>query len=424
MTHAPMRSALLLAACTALLFRAPLSAEPVLRLDRLGNLTWQIDFTNGLIAIERSTNLTGGWTPYKAAIISNATGVLTLPVTNRNEFFQVIMADSASNPPGMQLVPAGDFLMGDDNPLTYPNEKPRHPVYVSTFCIDQFEVTNGQMSEMMQWAYDQGLLAVNSAKLVTSAWGDGEPLLHCKGFSLATGYNQVTYTNGVFGVEEGKANNPCVGVSWFGAVAFCNWRSQREGLDPCYDLTNWTCNFTRNGYRLPTEAEWEKAARGGYTGHNFPWTSPMGNNNSYTGQIATNQATYTPIGLPHPFRTTPVGNYNGSQDPPGPDTRNGYGLYDVVGNVREWCWDWYGTNWYSQAGALAPDPTGPPSGDVVVLTTGGTGPTRVTRGGSFDENQKNVRCAFRGQSYQSAPHYTHWYHGMRCVRRLESSVLD
>lgn len=389
-------------------------------LDREGNLRWQLDFSSGLLSVESMTNLASPrWIPRIASLISTPSGSLALQAkTNiRTEFFRVKVHPTAGNPAGMRLVPEGEFLMGDDNLSTYAYEKPAHWVYISRFYVDPYEVTNEQMREMLQWALDNQRVTVSRTKMVSANWGDQEPLVQCRGTTDAIAHNEVLFTNNVFQVFPDKDQNPCVGISWYGAVAFCNWRSERAGLEPCYNLTNWTCDFTKPGFRLPTEAEWEKAARGGRTGHNFPWESPSSGNN-FIRQINTNLATYTPVGLPHPFRTTPVGYYNGSQEPAGPDTINGYGLYDVVGNVREWCWDWLDPEFYAKPEASLPDPTGPGPDYIVTFPTKLTGPVRASRGGSFDEPQKNVRSAYRGQDYQSSPEFTHWYHGMRCVRRV------
>ena len=132
-------------------------------------------------------------------------------------------------------------------------------------------------------------------------------------------------------------------VTWYGAAAYCNWRSQEEGYQQCYNLSTWECDFSKNGYRLPTEAEWEYAARGGE--HKPYYRYPRSNS------IDGSEANYWSSGDPYetgsyPW-TTPVDYY----------PANGYGLYDMAGNVWDWCNDWYSDTYYSSSPYN--NPTGP-----------------------------------------------------------------
>jgi len=260
----------------------------------------------------------------------------------------------------MALIPAGPFQMGSnsfaDGFGNDPSDaSPRHTVTLSAFYMDKYEVTSQQWFAVRNWAMANG------------------------------------YTFGA-GAGSGKgATHPVQMVSWYDCVKWCNARSQKEGLTPCYytsavqtqiyrigqiSLNSACVNWSANGYRLPTEAEWEKAARGGASGHRFPWsqcdTITFTNANYYS---------YWEGGVPYyPYDKATQSGFNptfatgGSPytSPVGYFAPNGYGLYDMAGNVREWCWDWYDGSWYSNGSATQTDTSGPSSGSY-----------RVVRGGSW-----------------------------------------
>ena len=289
-------------------------------------------------------------------------------------------------PSGMVLIPAGAFRMGDPYAEGEEKERPVHTVYVTAFFMDRYEVTSNLWNEVYTWAIANGYGFDNAG----TAWG---------------------------------TNHPIHTVNWYDCAKWSNARSQKEGLTPCYYMSSamttiWTngqtninfdcVNWAADGYRLPTEAEWEKAARGGLTGHHFPWPSKGG---SYTGHIDGCKANYLGSGDPYDNATTPVGYYDGNQTtngvPCGVDMANGYGLYDMAGNVFEWCWDWERGDWYKESSATDPDTSGPPS-----RWSG----SRVLRGGAFDWSAFYHRSAMRGVF--ALPATADNSGGFRCVRGL------
>lgn len=215
-------------------------------------------------------------------------------------------------------------------------------------------------------------------------------------------------------------NHPVQFVTWYDAVKWCNARSEKEGKQPCYyistdwsntsvyrsnqvDLLNTWVNWDANGYRLPTEAEWEKAARGNVAGHRFPWSDKDTIDHAKANYMSENVA-IRPIFdvgyagydarykvLPYPF-TSPVGSF----------PANGYGLYDMAGNVRQWCWDWYKSTYYKEGPSI--NPHGP-----ATKTS-----SRVTRGGAWCDNAVFARCSDR-DSFGPSIYSNHT--GFRCVRR-------
>lgn len=265
-------------------------------------------------------------------------------------------------PPGMAYIPGGLFQMGDNlDGLT--DAMPVRNVPVDAFFMDKTEVPKALWQSVHAWAVANGY-SIN-----------------------AGGYKEDTH--------------PAHSMSWYDAVKWCNARSQKEGLTPCYytnaeqtvvyktgnvDIENEWVKWNANGYRLATEAEWEKAARGGTTGRRYPW----GNS------ITVSNANYHVDGNPwqtgsQPW-TSPVGSY----------PANAYGLSDMAGNIWEWTWDWHGSSYYGTAGNT-PNPDGPVSGSY-----------RVLRGGNWGHDSSHCRLADRGHY---SPGLTVNNFGFRSVRR-------
>jgi formylglycine-generating enzyme required for sulfatase activity len=290
----------------------------------------------------------------------------------------------------MVQVPAGTFTMGSDAAEGDPREEPEHTPSISTFYIDTYEVTNARYAEALNWAKGQGLVLVTEGGdpngIVYNAVGAQEEFLRMDAYSEVNPC-RVTWNGSSFGVQSGFENHPVVSVTWFGAAAYCNWRSGMEGKPLCYSPTTWDCSFTANGYRLPTEAEWEKAARGSTGERTYPWGE----------EIDCDRCNYGPSwpGYLCVSHTVDVG------DPAYATGASPYGARHMAGNVGEWCNDWLDETYY--AGSPSVDPTGPASGDA-----------RVSRGGSWFYGAYEARCANRngygpGDSYDGL--------GFRTVRR-------
>ena len=252
-------------------------------------------------------------------------------------------SNSASVPPGMVLIPAGDFQMGSND---RDDEKPVHTVYVDAFYMDTYQVTNAQFKAFVdanpQWQKNN----------IPDKYHNGDYLKHWIGNSY----------------PSGKGNHPVVYVSWYAAMAYAQWA----------------------GKRLPTEAEWEKAARGDLAGQKYPW----GND------IDTTMANYDQeleIG-----GTTPVGSY----DP------NGYGLYDMAGNVMEWCVDAYEHDFYARSARQNPIAGKRVGNDFAHVPTH---PSRVLRGGIWYLGARFLRVANRSRG---APTLAYDAIGFRCARAI------
>ena len=312
-------------------------------------LYWSTGATNYILL--SSTNLTSpNWLS-----ATDAVSVIAVTVTNTppSRFFRLIYV-----PSGMAFIPAGSFTMGNSLDGD-PTGLPLHLVNVSAFYMDKYTVTKAMWSGVYQWATNHGY-----------------------SFDYA---------------GSGKAtNHPVQQIDWYDAVKWCNARSEMEGRLPAYyanaaqtviyrtgalGLTNGCVNWN-SGYRLPTEAEWEKAARGGASGQRFP----LGNT------ISESQANYYSSSSSYAYDLSNTG-YNTNfisggtpyTSPVGFFAPNGYGLYDMGGNVWQWCWDWYA----SYGSASQTDPHGPDSGAG-----------RLLRGGSWSNFAVSLRVADRYNGYQ------------------------
>ncbi len=228
--------------------------------------------------------------------------------------------------PELVTVQGGTFRMGNDYYSSSKDESPEHNVTLSDFLIGKYEVTFEQFDK----------------------------------FCISTG--QMKPNDGGFG----RGNKPVMNVSWIEAVMYCNWLSSVEGLEQCYKIqrdsiaTVVTCNFDAKGYRLPTEAEWEYAAKGGnkskksaYSGSYDPGEVAWYYNNSG--------------GFPHEI---------------GQKKTNELGIYDMSGNVPEWCWDYYSSTYYAKS--IEDNPKGPEKGK-----------RRVFRGGRWTSRENALRLTVR-----------------------------
>jgi len=303
-----------------------------------------------------------------------------LPVPTTDNIPVSLQAGGKPDPNAMIPIPGGSFEMGDHFGAWDADERPVHVVEIAPLLMGATEVTNRQYCEYLNDALRNGRVAVQER--IVFGVGRNEPYCNVREFDS---WSQIAFAKNQFTVQPGKENHPMLEISWFGSAAYCNWLSLRQGLRPCYNPADWECDFAGDGYRLPTEAEWEYAARGGLERRKYPWgdeEDPTKTNWWGSGDPFEKD--------PYP-RTTPVGFY-----PP-----NGFGLYDMAGNVWEWCNDWYGLSYYDFK--IKDNPRGPASGSA-----------RVTRGGSWILNPDRSRCSNRNFNY---PHYRGLGLGFRVVRR-------
>ncbi len=296
----------------------------------------------------------------------------------------------APDPCEFAFIPGGTFEMGDSFGEGRWDELPVHTVTVDSFYMGKHEITNQQYCDFLNSAMSQGLITVTSGVVYKA--GSGTAYLYCGTWTTEIAdewaRSQIVYNGGSFSVrtknERSMVNDPMVSVTWYGAVAWCNWRSQQLGRQLCYDTTTLLPIYPlRNGVHLPTEAEWEYAARGGLPGRRFPWGDAITHSQANYYSISSYSYDTSPTRGYHP--TWNKGGYPYTS-PAGSFAVNNYGLHDMAGNVYEWCNDWYSFSYYGSSPSN--NPAGPPSGDV-----------RIARGGGWGRSAYICRAASRGYSW-------------------------
>jgi formylglycine-generating enzyme required for sulfatase activity len=263
----------------------------------------------------------------RQVVAQNDIQITTTPSIDRES-----RSGSTTAPDNFIRIPGGTYQMGDQYGEGDDDEKPVHTVEVSTFYLSPTEVTFAE--------YDAFCEATGRSKPDDENWG--------------------------------RDQRPAINVSWCDAVEYANWLSTKNGLQTVYsgNCDNIRANWEANGYRLPTEAEWEYAARQGGQKVRFGNGKDIADPAEINFDGNWNPKSYSKEGIDRQ-KTVPVGSLN---------SPNSLGLHDMSGNVWEWCWDWYG----DYPSSAQQNPRGPESGSG-----------RVKRGGSWSDSPANVRCSDR-----------------------------
>ena len=328
---------------------------------------------------------------------------------------------SVPTPADCVLIPAGEFEMGDHHGFVDPkhggDETPVHTVRLGAFYMGIHDVTSQQYCDFLNSAVTQRMIEVRDGGVYLIGGSD----LLCETRTMSP-YSRIAWDGARFAVLDRKEDHPIICIRWPGAASYCNWLSAQQKLPVCYDITTWDCNFNKSGFRLPTEAEWEYAARGGQKNPygNFPW-----------GDDADAAKANWPESK-NPFRagpepwTTPVGFFDGTRhrkaDFGWPGTQetfqtsngvNGYGLYDMAGNVWQFINDWYARDYYAYS--PTDNPAGPERGSLMPDGK----PYRGMRGGNWYNGENgHSRVSNRNPSYYRGPqdpNHPYYHLGFRVV---------
>lgn len=327
---------------------------------------------------------------------------------------KVVPSNGANAPSGMVLIPGGEFLMGSDSKQSRLNERPVHRVRVASFWMDITHVTNDQFAKFVNetnylttaeqkpdWETIRVQLPPGTPKppesaLVAGAMvftGSSEVVLlddYSQWWAYVPGANW-RHPTGPGSSIEGKGNHPVVQVSYEDVMAYAKWA----------------------GKRLPTEAEWEFAARGGLTQATYAWGDQLESNGKPLAKIWDLKERPFPVVSPGvTVETSPVASF-----PP-----NGYGLFDMTGNAWQWVSDWYRQDYFAiqaktHGDNVIDNPQGPnDSFDSADFSAPAYAPKRVIRGGSFLCNENYCR-SYRPSARRGTDPYSPMSHiGFRLVK--------
>ena len=380
----------IMVSCVALALWASAQDLEIELFDRNGAITFNEVQDATSYTVEWAPAPGGPWTnswQHLERFVPSGSGTITASVAM---CYRVIahMGSGPDTPTNMALIPAGSFWMGDtmgDTGTGTDGELPVHQVTLTqAFYMDETLIHSGQWAEVLEWSLTNGFAYTRT------------PAARAK-----------------------AATHPVHTVHWRDAIIWCNARSAMDGLAYCYSaggvqITNGSfviedvdCNWSANGYRLPTEAEWEYAARGGTESNRFPWahtqniSHDLANYRAYStysyddnpgygaGYNAVYHPTYNDGVLPY---TSPVDAF----------ASNGYGLHDMSGNLWQFCWDWLDDEYYENSPTQ--NPTGP-----------ATGSSRVLRGGAYMQAPNHCRVSNRGSTSGTGSNNM----GFRTVRRAD-----
>lgn len=299
----------------------------------------------------------------------------------------------------------GEFIMGNhdtNNSLNIDaDELPLHKVKINDFVVSVNEITNQQYIEFLNEYFKNNRIIVQNGIVYLK---ENNVILN-----YTSNYNQsyvINFNTSYFNIKTMVNYHPVVGITWYGAATFCNWLSYKNQLDSCYNLNTFSCDFSKDGYRLPTEAEWEYAARGNKY---FPYLNHANSDILDLNSVNINNSNdpYERNDNDSNLLTTPIYFYNGNLNEKNEynwnsgflnyqtkSNMNAYGIYDIQGNVWEYVNDWYHKEYYSNS--EYDNPKGPDEEYKFEDNKA----YKVIRGGGWKSDFNSIRISDRNTNFK------------------------